>query len=741
MKSTAKALRLAFLLLAGIPYAPAQVPGAFAVEEAMRRANDYFRTYNPPGPADWIQGTYHAGNLRAGEVLADESYIDYTRQWGVLNEWKIGWPWPISGSPDPSPRMNADAQVAGQVWLDLYAVDGLASRKSQIKAVADDLLANALWYDGVADTVDDWSDDDWYWVDAFFMAGPTLARLATVENNEAYRGLLRRMWLGMKTHHGLYDPAEGLWYRDRAAKLETSPNGRKVFWSRGNGWVLAGLVRVLERLPAQHPDRAEYETVFRAMCAALLPLQGGDGLWRSNLLDPAHYPNPESSGTAFFVYAYAWGMRQGLLDETEYLAATLKGWEGLVSVALQPSGLFGYVQPAARAPGPALATQTRAYAVGAFLLAGSELLLWIGGPAPVYPLGTNGFSVPEDPDFHARSVLLDASATLVRSGSPPRMSWWRGDIFLAEGPSPNVWLPQGTHAITLRIEQDGVPPVLKPITVTVRGQYAELTSVEASAHDGNKPEQALDGNPDTRWSALGIGQWIQIGMDAPRTVAALDIAFYLGNQRRSTFDLWVSEDGVAWTVALTNAQSSGSTLDYERFPLALQQPVRYLRVIGKGNTSSGAWNSITELRVPLPPANRDLDGNGLPDAWERRYFGRTGVDPEDDPDADGASTRDEFRSGSNPSLRADVAKLTFQAPGASPDVRVRFKATAALDAGMAGLRRLHRVFHREKLEAGTWEILPGAERIAGDNLSKEIPAPPGAPSGFYRIESWLEAEE
>ncbi len=167
------------------------------------------------------------------------------------------------------------------------------------------------------DTIDNNADEDWWWIDAFYMAGPVLAHVANLENNEAYRTRLGAMFRWMKSTRGLFDPAAGLWYRDAAAKTEISQNGGKVFWSRGNGWVLAGLVRVLEQLPASHPDHAEYEAMFQTMYAARLPLQGTDGFWRASLTDPDHFPNPETSGTAFFAHGYGWGIRNGLLNTAD----------------------------------------------------------------------------------------------------------------------------------------------------------------------------------------------------------------------------------------------------------------------------------------------------------------------------------------------------------------------------------------------------------------------------------------
>ena len=148
---------------------------------------------------------------------------------------------------------------------------------------------------------------------------------------------------------------------------------RTDFWARGNGWVIAAVVRVLEYLLRRRTaKRADYEQMLGAMAAALKPAQGTDGMWRANLLVPSQYPNPESSGTGLITYGIAWGVNNGVLDRATYLPVVEKAWQGLTTV-VNASGQVGYVQPAGGAPGPATASSTAPYGVGAFLLAGSEV--------------------------------------------------------------------------------------------------------------------------------------------------------------------------------------------------------------------------------------------------------------------------------------------------------------------------------------------------------------------------------
>jgi rhamnogalacturonyl hydrolase YesR len=173
----------------------------------------------------------------------------------------------------------------------------------------------------------------------------------------------------------LWDPQEQLFFRDSSYFDKREKNGRKVFWSRGNGWVMGGLVRVLETLPANDPRRPFYVSKLRAMAQAVAKLQGEDGLWRPGLLDAADYPHPEVSGSAFFVYSIAWGLNHGLLDAKTFVPVIQRGWAGLVA-HIYMDGRLGCIQPVGAAPGAYTEGASYVFGTGAFLLAGSEVNRW-----------------------------------------------------------------------------------------------------------------------------------------------------------------------------------------------------------------------------------------------------------------------------------------------------------------------------------------------------------------------------
>ena len=174
----------------------------------------------------------------------------------------------------------------------------------------------------------------------------------------------------------LWDDQEKLFSRDTSYWNKTEKNGRRVFWSRGNGWVMGGLVSILENMPANDPRRGFYVKRLQDMAAAVAAIQGKDGLWRPGLLDSAAYRNPEVSGSAFFVYAITWGIEHGLLDANRYTPVVTRGWAGLVQ-HIYADGRLGDIQPVGEAPGAYAPGASYVFGVGAFLLAGSEIDTWL----------------------------------------------------------------------------------------------------------------------------------------------------------------------------------------------------------------------------------------------------------------------------------------------------------------------------------------------------------------------------
>jgi len=350
-------------------------PGAAArVRDALRRAADWQLAnvaYEAPLPdggtqpvtdTEWVRGAFFAGVTAAHRATGERRFLDAARALAEKNRWQ----------PGPRPRHGDDLCIA-QMYVELHRLEPDPARLAPTVARLDAIVA-----DRRPGPVVGWREDDnWSWCDALFMAPPTMAMVAEATGDRRYLDAMDASW--WETSAFLYDETEHLWYRDGryppqadGAQPRTS-HGAKVFWSRGNGWVLAGLARVLASMPSDYPTRPRYERQMREMAARLVAIQGTDGFWRSSLLDPAEYPAPESSGTAFFAYGLAWGINHGVLDRASYLPAVERAWQALLG-ALQPSGKLGWVQQIGYDPRSVGPDDSQEYGAGAFLLAGSEIL-------------------------------------------------------------------------------------------------------------------------------------------------------------------------------------------------------------------------------------------------------------------------------------------------------------------------------------------------------------------------------
>ena len=311
---------------------------------------------------EWVRGAFFAGVMAAYDATGDDDYLEAAKEVSERNLWQ----------PGPRPR-HADDHCIAQTYARIFLIERDPRMIEATIARFDEMIADPRPGPEVG-----WAEDDnWSWCDALFMAPPTMALIAEATGDSSYLDLMNTMW--WETFDYLYDPEERLWYRDGRYVLQAdgsgprTSNGHKVFWSRGNGWVFAGLAQVLDVMPADYPDRPRYEELFRDTAAALAAVQGEDGLWRSSLLDAEEYPIPESSGTGFFTFGLAWGVNSGLLDRESYLPAVRRGWEGLVW-AQQADGRLGWVQQIGYDPRSVTADDSMEYGTGGFLLAGSEML-------------------------------------------------------------------------------------------------------------------------------------------------------------------------------------------------------------------------------------------------------------------------------------------------------------------------------------------------------------------------------
>jgi len=336
---------------------PALTPKA--IDAAMRKVGDWqLERARADFGQDWTFAALYTGFMDAAKTLPDPAYGQAMLDVGNKFDWKLG------------PRLvHADDQAIGQTYIALYRDH---HDPHMIQATREQ-------YDALMKMPDDPQKPVWWWCDALFMAPPVWARLYSVTQDKSYLDYMDHEW--WITSGLLYDHQEHLYFRDATYLNKTEKNGKKLFWSRGNGWVMAGLARVLAEMPEDYPSRQKYVDQYRELAARVASIQGADGLWRPGLLDADAYALPEVSGSAFFIYSMAWGINHGILDRKTYLPVVTRGWAGLVS-HVYVDGRLGCIQPIGAAPGDFKPSSSYVYGVGAFLLAGSELHQLAEGHAP-----------------------------------------------------------------------------------------------------------------------------------------------------------------------------------------------------------------------------------------------------------------------------------------------------------------------------------------------------------------------
>ncbi len=368
--------------------------------ENIRRANAYWQgsvsptqsTNGVPIPF-WDTAAYHTGNMEAYFTLGDEKYRNYSETWAKANKW-MGHPtdaapeeWTFGYSQDDKSKaaLFGDWQICFQTYLDLFLLEPSPEKLERAKYVID--------YQCATD-----ENGYWWWADALYMVMPVFVKMyLTFNKDEKYLYALYRYFKFAKElmydgEDGMPSPVGGafkhLFYRD-GSYVGSEINGVKNFWARGDGWVFAGLAKVLSEMPEDFEHYDYFKKTYLEMAPAIIACQktdeDGNGFWTQSML--ADYPlsdhNPqgyETSGTGFFTYGLFWGINYGLLDGETYLPAAEKGLNYLSRIALHEDGKVGYVQPIGSNATQATPWDcTVNFGVGAFLLAMCEAARYING--------------------------------------------------------------------------------------------------------------------------------------------------------------------------------------------------------------------------------------------------------------------------------------------------------------------------------------------------------------------------
>jgi rhamnogalacturonyl hydrolase YesR len=351
----------------------AQLPSQKEILASVEKVNGYFmKKYPDPTlptyvkkmrPSSlWTRAVYYEGLMALYAIQPRDAYFKYTYDWGEQHKWT-----PRNGNT----TKDADDYCCSQTYIDMY-------RLTHDWKMIQNAIINA---DMIVNNPD---DSDWWWIDAIQMGMPVLAKLGKTLNEPKYWNKMWDMYAYTRNKQGeagMYNAKEGLWWRDKDFDPPyKEPNGKNCYWARGNGWVYAALVRVLDEIPANEPHRKDYINDFVAMSKAIKACQRADGYWNVSMHDESNFGGKEVSGTSLFIYGMAYGIRTGILDRTTYLPVIEKAWNNMVKECIHPdNGMLGYVQGTGKEPkdgqpvGYNNFPDFEDYGIGCFLLAGTEV--------------------------------------------------------------------------------------------------------------------------------------------------------------------------------------------------------------------------------------------------------------------------------------------------------------------------------------------------------------------------------
>lgn len=346
-----------------------RLPRKSAVLDTLRKINSYQvahpvvertgsgRLITDPLEHPWPRATWYTGVMAAWHATKYRAFLEQSLAYGRQLQWQVG-----------KEQLGPNRLFPIEVWADLY----LVKRDPQMIRPAITWLASTdpfspagspQWY------LDRRGESQLPYADSLY-GMPALAMLAKATGDRKYIDIMNDFFDKVTT--ALFDHDSCLYYRDTTFIGQKTPNGKKVFWSRANGWVFAGIARVLAYLPEDSPDRSRYLKIFLRMALELKKRQGTDGLWRVSLDDTEQFPNPETSGSGFFCFGLAGGINHGVLNRGEYLPAVRKAWAGLVE-NITPEGKILWGQGVDFEPNAVARDSTHEYVTGAVMLAGSEV--------------------------------------------------------------------------------------------------------------------------------------------------------------------------------------------------------------------------------------------------------------------------------------------------------------------------------------------------------------------------------
>ncbi len=620
-----------FLFTSFITQEAKALPNKSEIVSKMALVNDYWINENPDlGDNEWARAVYYIGNMAMYDVYPDTKYYNYAESWAIKWDWKLnGYIW----------LPNADNQAAGQTYIELYKYDPQPYKIAHIQTSVNNIVNHS-------------NVNNWSWVDAMFMAMPNFVELGNINGDTEPHDKMWDLYAwtkyseggnGLFSDNGNNTENDFLWWRD---KNQTPPNltsaGKNIYWSRGNGWVIAAMVKVLKALPSSDSHYDEYKQTLISMANSLKDRQRPDGFWNVNLDDPNHIGGKETSGTAFFTYALAYGINVGILEDATYRPIVEKAWNGMVNDAIKDCGFLGYIQGPGHRPEssqPVTENSTRDFGVGAFLLAGSEVVKIAPGimPDPGNPppsscppspselsvtLNINTSSMSEATGTADLTVTLNEAAALpvtvdlVYSGTATAgVDYSKPDVITI--PAGNTFAQATLTAIADTLDEGNETVVVtlnNPVnaalgaiitdTITITDDDASRIVISQSAEQaGNEADNVIDGNTSNnfRWSANGFPQWVIIDMGVT-PVPYNTINLWTYQNRAYQYTVWASDD----LSLVQNEDNSALIIDRSTNTSSTQPisdttsgyPWRYvkLKVVGASGYG-GNWVSINEIEM------------------------------------------------------------------------------------------------------------------------------------------------
>ena len=427
MKNIRYFVTMLLLVLSGTAMAQ-NLDEARQVRDLVEKVNDYWQAHNSPYCRGfWDNAAYFTGNMEAYKLTGKADYYQYSDKWCRHNEWKgaksndkKNWKYKTYGEGDDF-VLFGDWQICFQTYIDMYNLvpaDYKVARAKEVMAYECNMQDNKFWW----------------WADALYMVMPVMTKMYNLTGEKMYLDKLYENYLWSDSL--MWDTEALLYYRDGKyiwPKVKTSCDGGKSFWARGDGWVLAGLAKVLADMPADYEHRDFFVKRYQQLAEGVARCQQAGGYWSRSMLCEGDAPGPETSGTAFFCYGMEWGVNHGLLDRARFAPVIEKAWKYLSTVALQPDGSIGYVQPIGEKPDPTKTVNEKSQApfgTGAWLLAACERVRYLDESfkSPTAKLGQPGFAantialtktVKNPTDMERQDVIeLDAASICKTLGIP-----------------------------------------------------------------------------------------------------------------------------------------------------------------------------------------------------------------------------------------------------------------------------------------------------------------------------------